>query len=243
MKNDPFTWKTFDWSPIEYDEIESHTDSDTGKRVYATPEGPMPSMTTILKMLDDGGLDAWKKRVGDSEAQRIVTQASTRGNSLHDLNEAYLKNELVRSDVTGSGKVLFNRCKSILDDIDTVLATEIPVYHKTLKFAGRVDCVAIIGGVLYIVDHKNSRRPVDLSKAWSRRKFFKYALQMVGYGLCLESMYGLKPQKGKLIVGVHETSSVTPITINLKKYRKEFLKLIHIYNGNMDIHQSGFFKL
>jgi len=41
-------------------------------RLDVTPEGKKyPSMTSILKVMEGGGLDAWRERVGDEEADRI----------------------------------------------------------------------------------------------------------------------------------------------------------------------------
>ena len=49
-------------------------DSETG-RVYKTPEGiDLPSITTVLSILSRAGIAAWRKRVGEEEANRISTQ-------------------------------------------------------------------------------------------------------------------------------------------------------------------------
>jgi len=243
MKNDPFTWKTFDWEPLVYDEMESVTNEETGKRFYKTPVGNLPSMTTILGILDDGGIDAWIKRVGVEESERIKTEASTRGNSLHDLNEMYLRNELDRSELRGKGKVLFNRVKPLLDTINPVVATEIPLYSKKYGFAGRVDCIAYIDGVLHIIDHKNSRRPINMSKQYARRKLFCYYLQCVGYAICVEEMFGLKAKKGCIIVGNHDTSNGEWFKFSLDKYKGEFIKLMEIFNGDRPDTDSLYYKL
>ncbi len=59
---------------IKYHDIEQITEQ--GSRVYHTPSGTTPSVTTILsKTKDMRGLNAWKKRVGEDEAKRIVTEA------------------------------------------------------------------------------------------------------------------------------------------------------------------------
>lgn len=243
VNKDPFSWKTFDWEPVELLEMESVTDETTGKRFYKTPVGNLPSMTTLLRCLDDGGIKQWENRVGKEEADRIKTEASVRGNSLHDLNEKYLKNELTRSDLKGQGKVLFNRVKPLLDTINPVVATEIPLYNETLGYAGMVDCIAYIDGVLYIIDHKNSRRPINLKKQYARRKLFKYFLQCVGYGLCVEQMYHLKPKKGCIIVGNHETSNSDIFKFSLDKYKEEFAIMVEIANGKRPKSDSMYFKL
>lgn len=242
MINDPFTWKKFDWEPLPYDEMESVTSED-GTRFYKTPVGNLPSMTTILGVLDDGGIETWQKRVGMDEAERIKNEAADRGNSLHDLNEMYLRNELKRSQLSGKGKVLFNRVKPLLDQINPVLATEIPLYSTKHKYAGRVDCVAHIGKPLYIIDHKNSRRPINIKKQYARRKLFKYYLQCVGYANCIEEMYGLRPEKGCILIGNHESSTANWFRFNLDNYRPEFDILLDIVNGKRPKSDSAYFKL
>lgn len=242
MRNDPFTWKHFDWEPLEFDEMDSVTSED-GTRFYKTPAGNLPSMTTILGVLDDGGIQKWVDRVGEDEAERIKTEASERGNSLHDLNEMYLRNEIQRSQISGKGKVLFNRVKPLLDQINPVLATEIPLYSTKYGYAGRVDCVAYIDGTLFVIDHKNSRRPINVKKQYARRKLFKYYLQCVGYAQCIEEMYGIRPEGGCIIVGNHETSNAEWFKFNLDKYRGEFAKLIEIVDGKRPKTDSAYFKL
>ncbi|MDX1532787.1 MAG: hypothetical protein R3230_01115 [Nitrosopumilaceae archaeon] len=242
MRNDPFTWKKFEWEPVDFEEMESVT-SDDGARFYKTPHGNYPSMTTILGVLDDGGIDRWIERVGVDEAEAIKVEASERGNSLHDLNEMYLKNELKRSEIHGKGKVLFNRVKPLLDQINPVVATEIPLYSTKYKFAGRVDCIAYIDNTLFIIDHKNSRKPIDTRKQYARRKLFKYYLQCVGYAICVEEMFGLKCEGGCVIVGNHETSNADWFKFNINKYKPEFEKLIEIVDGKRPASDSMYFNL
>ena len=83
-------------SPYKYEEFK-RTSVD-GKRLYETPWGdPVPSVTTILSATQSAekraGLAKWKKRVGDAEAQRIVTEASNVGSVMHNILEKWFKNE------------------------------------------------------------------------------------------------------------------------------------------------------
>jgi genome maintenance exonuclease 1 len=50
----------------------------------------LPSVTTVLgKTKDQSGLDKWRKRVGDAEADRISTLSMNRGTIMHRLIELY----------------------------------------------------------------------------------------------------------------------------------------------------------
>ena len=66
-----------------------------GKRVYQTPSGDkVPSVTTILsKTKDMTAINEWKQRVGETEAKRIVTEASGVGSAMHANLERYLIGE------------------------------------------------------------------------------------------------------------------------------------------------------
>ena len=65
------------------------------KRLYETPDGSkVPSVTTILsKTKDMTHLIEWKKRVGEQNAQRIVTEASGVGSAMHANLERFLLSE------------------------------------------------------------------------------------------------------------------------------------------------------
>ncbi len=62
--------------------------SINGKRHYCDPLGKvldkgilLPSVTTVLSGLSEVGIDAWKARVGEVEADRVSTRALANGKS------------------------------------------------------------------------------------------------------------------------------------------------------------------
>ena len=82
----------FEHIPTELKDMVSE-DTDSG-RVYHTPEGvDLPSITTVLSILSRAGIAAWRKRVGEEEANRISTQASRRGTAVHEIIEKYIDNK------------------------------------------------------------------------------------------------------------------------------------------------------
>ena len=55
-----------------------------GERLYDTGSAKVPSVTTILaRMKDMSGINAWRKRVGAEEAQRILTESANLGTATH----------------------------------------------------------------------------------------------------------------------------------------------------------------
>src|SRR5271170_6482582 len=68
-----------------------------GLRFYYDPkENPriyFPSITTVLSDYKKKILDAWRKKVGEIEAERIASTARIRGDAFHDMCERFIKNE------------------------------------------------------------------------------------------------------------------------------------------------------
>ena len=151
-------------------------------RKYFTPEGnTYPSITTVLSAQDKSSLEAWKKRVGKEEAQKISTQASVRGTAVHKLAEDYLNNEEDwRGKHMPSNLFSFNQIKSILDDrVNNIWFQEAFLYSDYLKTAGQVDCIAEFDGKLSIIDFKTSRKLKK--KEWIKNYFMQESFYAVAF--------------------------------------------------------------
>ena len=77
----------FDYQPINRKQVD-------GKRKYMTPDGgAVASVTTILDATSDkSGLIAWRKRVGETKAREITTEAAGVGTRMHKYLEDYVDN-------------------------------------------------------------------------------------------------------------------------------------------------------
>lgn len=216
-------------------------------RVYITPDGKykFPSMTSVLSVLHDDGLQKWIDRVGQEEADKIANAAAHRGTSLHKYCEDYLNNGLDMKSLSGQAKVLFNRIKRHLDQFQLVIGTEVPLWNTKLEYAGRTDAIVLVNDQLTVIDYKNSRRPIDLNASFGRRKLFKYQLQVYGYAKALECVTGLKATHGMILVANHLTSNTDKFRFALEdKYFYNELRLVtDAYYHKADISNSLFFKL
>ena len=170
---------------LEYDDLEAET-SSTG-RVYTTPTGTRyPSITTVLSILSEDGIRAWRQRVGEEEANRISSRAANRGTAVHTITERYINNEVdyakdFMPNIIGN----FTDLKSILDErLDNIRAQEVPLYSDHLRVAGRVDCVGEFDGILSIVDFKTSRKLKK--KQW----ISNYFAQEAAYAIMWEERTG-----------------------------------------------------
>lgn len=164
---------------LGYEDLSADT-TDSG-RVYSTPDGKYPSITTVLSILSEDGIRAWRKRVGEDEANKISRVAATRGTNVHAIIEKYLNNEENYAEdylpnIIGN----FKDVQPILDDkIGTICAQEVPLYSNHLRVAGRVDCVAEYDGTLSIIDFKTSRKLKK--KEWIEGYFIQAAAYAIMY--------------------------------------------------------------
>ena len=139
--------------------LELKTVNENGRK-YVTPEGKYSSITTILGYRDRYKWAAWRKKIGNEEANRITRHATTRGTKVHAMAEDYLNNESINLKEEMPHHVQsFNVIKNVCDKhIGKVYAQEVPLYSVDLKTAGRVDCIGEFDGELSIIDFKTSSR-------------------------------------------------------------------------------------
>lgn len=177
----------------------SSVDTPEG-RFYTVPTGEKyESVTTALKDWGDkSGLDAWRERVGEEEAERVSRHAAGRGQGMHSIAENYLNNEKNPSrGFMPPDVMMFKSIESILDkSIDVVYLQECALFSHRYKIAGRVDCVADVLGKLTIVDFKTSKR--KKKRDW----IHNYYLQTAAYSFMFEEMYGVRPEQVIIIIAV-----------------------------------------
>ena len=153
--------KKFNHNIIElgYEDLVAET-TDTG-RTYKCPDGSsFNSVTTVLKVLSEDAIQAWRRRVGEDVANKIGVRAANRGTAVHSIIERYLDNNVeYDKDVMPDVLSTFKDVQPILDEhISEILGLEAPLYSKHLKLAGRVDCVGVFDNKLSIIDFKTSRK-------------------------------------------------------------------------------------
>jgi hypothetical protein len=175
----------FNHVSFESDEFELKTVSEDGKRWYVTESGgKYPSITTVISYFSKNAIMAWRKRVGEEEANKVSLKASRRGTNVHLLCEDYINNLPVKKGVMPSDLEMFSIMKSVLDErVGDVYAQEYAMYSDHLGIAGRCDCIAMFDGKLSIIDFKTSKRPLS---AFGGDKLDKYFRQAAGYAVMFE---------------------------------------------------------
>jgi hypothetical protein len=153
--------KTFNHVSVDLGYSDLLAETGSSGRVYNVPSGKQyPSITTVLSILSEDAIRAWRQRVGAEEANKISARASRRGTAVHLIAEKYINNEDdYKKGFTPDILQSFSDIKPILDNrIGDVYGQELPLYSDYLGVAGRVDCIAEFDGVPSIIDFKTSRR-------------------------------------------------------------------------------------
>ena len=157
------------------------TENINGKRNYVTPEGELyPSITTILGEFSKASIQAWRKRGGETEANKISGKASRRGTSVHSVCESYIKNEEGYLDGQTPNIVeLFGSIEPYLERIDNIHGVELALYSNHFGLAGRTDLIAEFDGKLSVIDYKTSNR--IKKKEWCDNYFAQGSFYAIAY--------------------------------------------------------------
>lgn len=172
-------------------------------RMYHTPAGDMPSITTVLSRLSRQGIMEWRKRVGDEEANKISGKASSRGTRIHKICEDYINNKELefRSPLD---KEMFLSMQPLLDGfVGTVYGQELPLYSEYLGIAGRVDLISEWDGKLSVIDFKTSRK--HKKREWVNNYFY----QCTAYCVMFEELTGIPVDRFVVVIGVDQDEPQT----------------------------------
>tara|TARA_B100001093_G_scaffold399001_1_gene386413 strand:+ start:2704 stop:3372 length:669 start_codon:yes stop_codon:yes gene_type:complete len=182
---------------IQYKKLERVTTAE-GRRYIGDDNIPVPSVTTILdKTSDKTALIAWRKRVGDQEANRVSKESAGLGTKVHNAIEKYILGE----EVTFGNNVVSVMAKEMsnlvinegLKNVDEIWGTEIGLIAPGL-YAGTTDCVGMHEGSEAIIDFKTSKK--IKKEEWIE----DYYLQCCAYALAHNEMYGTNIQKGVILM-------------------------------------------
>lgn len=159
---------------IEYKEIlDAKTIRVTtpDERWYLHPELKewFASSTWISSFVPSKELVIWMAKKGWDEAELIKQEAGARGSRTHKAIEILMaggeiKHNEALTDSDGNFKELsvqeYENIISFNDWVKEVkpefLASEKTVFNKEMKYAGTLDCIAKINGIIYIIDFKTS---------------------------------------------------------------------------------------
>ena len=160
-----------------------------GQRHYILNNEKLPSVTTVLKHTESAekreSLAAWRERVGEAEATRIVDSAGARGTAMHKILEKYIIEEGYL-DLTNVGKEAHNMAMQViqngLSNVTEFYGSECTLYYPGL-YAGQTDLIATHKGDMAVIDFKQTNKP-------KKREWIEdYCLQLAAYGMAHDFVY------------------------------------------------------
>jgi len=192
------------------------TDTKPTGRVYVAPDGTdYPSVTTVLSILSEEAIQAWRKRVGEDVANQIGHRASNRGSAVHDIIERYLKNEDT-SDCLPHIKQSLQNLRPILDrSIGKIFGLEVALFSRHLGLAGRCDCIAEWNGVPSIIDFKTSKR------VKKKEKISNYFAQASAYSIMFEERTGMAIPNTVIVMDVDDNEPLV-----FEEHRDNYVDLL-----------------
>ena len=172
-----------------------------GKRHYEINGGEkLPSVTTILSSTQDPektkSLQAWRDRVGEAAATRIVDEAGIRGTAMHKILENYILKEGY-IDLTSVGRKAHNMAMRIIEqglcNITEYFGLEATLFYPGL-YAGATDMIATHKGEMAIVDFKQTNKP-------KKREWIEdYCLQLAAYAMAHDYVHKTNITKGVIMM-------------------------------------------
>lgn len=150
---------------------------DGEPRLYLTPEGAkLPSVTSVTGFTTKEGIQQWRAKVGEAEANKISKKASNRGTAVHNLAEKYILKDdgfdTAYKKAMPDAVDLFHKIRRTLNkSVTAVHALETQIWSDYLKVAGTVDCIGMYNGKLAVIDFKTSAKPKE--ERWIEHYFMQ----------------------------------------------------------------------
>ena len=206
-------------------------ESVNGKRHYVFDKEKLPSVTTILDITQPAekreSLKAWRLRVGEDSAARIMDEAATRGTAMHKILEKYVLGEGYL-DQTSVGKQAHNMALQViqqgLSNMTEYYGTECTLFYPGL-YAGQTDLVGIHKGQDAIIDFKQSNKP-------KRREWIEdYCLQLAAYAMAHNILFNTKITKGVVMMCTKDNYYQEFVIegLEFQKYMHNFLRRVDEY--------------
>ena len=132
---------------------------DAVGRWYRAPSGAWyPSITTVLRVLSDAGIERWKQRVGREVAAEISKHACDRGTAVHAILEEFCLGNPIPPENEEAQWMAGQLMPIIKQRVGKVYLSESRLISHALKIAGRCDLVADFDGIPSIVDFKTAKK-------------------------------------------------------------------------------------
>ena len=175
--------------------ILERVDTKIGRHYLDSNNKAVPSVTTVLSGTSNSkaGIDQWRRRVGNEEADRIIKQSTDIGTAVHEAIEKYLNKEDWDNFENTSDQILAKNIsnkfiKDALKGITEIWGLEVGLILDNL-YAGTADCVGLYRDIPTLIDFKTAK------KIKKRDWIEDYFLQGCAYANAHNVMFGTDIQQ------------------------------------------------
>jgi len=212
------------------------------ERHYELGTKKLPSVTTILQVTQSdekrAALNAWKERLGSTEADKVKNDAAIRGTAMHVHLEKFLLGEGYL-DLTTEGQTSRTMAQQIIDKglknrLKEFWGLEVTLYYPEL-YAGSTDVAGVYDDAEAIIDFKQS------NKLKRREWIDDYKLQLAAYALAHNEVYGTNIMKGVNLICTKDNFYQEFIFDGeeFKQAKYEFLRRVDQYYTQKNKENSG----
>lgn len=194
-----------------------------------SPKEKYPGVTRVLGATkDQAGLQAWRDRVGEEEADRILTESQVIGTSLDMILEKSFSADFDEDSYkTEVGFKLYKQLKKFLTKIDPI-ALQLKLWSDKQKICGFLDCLGYYDGELSLIDFKNSRSE-------KREEYLEdYYIQCTMYCIMIYELTGIVVKQIVLLIAVRNSAFPQILTRKTGNYLEKSIKRIKEYYRIID---------
>jgi len=169
-----------------------------GRQYVGEDQKPVPSVTTILSDTGDKtALIAWRKRVGEEEANRISRESAGLGTKVHNALEKHILGETVEFGNNMVSAMAKDMSDAMINEgftnINEIWGVEVGLIAEGL-YAGTSDAIGIYEGQEAIIDFKTAK------KIKKREWIEDYFMQGCAYALAHNEMFGTDIKKVAILM-------------------------------------------
>ena len=214
----------FNFIDVDVNEVDVDPVSKDGVRFYPIPGADKyyPSVTSVTSFKNAQFFAEWRRRIGETEANRITARATQRGTAFHSMAEDHFRGTLDVNKYLENNPLsvrMFQSAKTTLNRINNIHCLETFLYSHYLGLAGRVDCIAEFDGELAVVDFKTS------TKEKSEEHIEHYFVQETAYAAMFLERTGIEVKKIVTLIAVEDGS----IQVFEKSNLDNYLQLLKSY--------------
>lgn len=154
-------------------------ETSNGGRIYTTPEGvKVPSVTTIIGVLNKPGIARWANMLGLNNVgyEEFLDERASIGTDFHKMVEDYMSGKQVGGTHFKESIAMFRRFTVWANNHHyQVFAHEQSLVGK--RFGGTIDAIGEVDGALTVIDYKTAKTV-----------YADFFVQLAGYALLLQEL-------------------------------------------------------